>query len=83
MRIRTKAYIIAGFSLIYGMQAVMAILLMTRDGIRMHAPAPGITLPRGLPREFPRETTVVGDAWIKAGISRIEVRIRGEAGGAS
>ncbi|MBE3132012.1 MAG: TIGR02206 family membrane protein [Acidobacteria bacterium] len=83
MRIRTKAFIIAGFSLIYGMQAVMAILLMTRDGIRMHAPAPGITLPREFPRGFPRETTVVGDAWIKAGISRIEVRIRGEAGGAT
>ena len=79
MRIRTKVYIIAGFCLLYGMQAVMAILLMTRDGIRMHAPMPGITLPRMLPRE----TTVVGDAWIKAGLSRIDVRIRSEADGAS
>ncbi len=75
MNIRTRAYIIAGFSLIYGMQAVMTILLMTRDGIRMHAPVPGIALPR--------ETTVVGDVWIKAGISRIDIRMRSEADGAS
>ncbi len=63
-----KVFIIAGFCVLYGMQAVMFGLLMKANGIRMHAPIAGLALPR--------ETTVAGDAWIRDGISRIEVRVR-------
>jgi hypothetical integral membrane protein (TIGR02206 family) len=68
-----KVFIIASFCVLYGMQAVMFGLLMTPNGIRMHAPIAGLSLPR--------ETTVAGDAWIRDGISRIEVRVRDEATG--
>ncbi len=66
-------FVIASFIALYGMQAVMFTLLMKPEGIRMHAPVAGIVLPR--------QTTIVGDAWIKDGISRIEVRVRDEATG--
>jgi hypothetical integral membrane protein (TIGR02206 family) len=75
MTTRMKAFIFVSFCALYGMQAVMFGLLMTPNGIRMHAPIAGLALPR--------ETTVAGDAWIRDGISRIEVRVRDTATGAT
>jgi hypothetical integral membrane protein (TIGR02206 family) len=75
MTTRMKAFVVFFFCTIFGMQAVLFGLLMTRNGIRMHAPVAGIDLPH--------ETAVIGDAWIKDGISRIEVRVRDAAGGMS
>jgi hypothetical integral membrane protein (TIGR02206 family) len=72
---RMRVFVIASFVALYGMQAVMFALLMKPEGIRMHAPIAGISLPR--------QTTVVGDAWIRDGITRIEVRVRDEATGAA
>ena len=72
---RMRVFVIASFVALYGMNAVMFALLMRPEGIRLHAPIAGIALPR--------ETTVLGDAWIRDGISRIEVRVRDEATGAS
>jgi hypothetical protein len=70
-----RVFVIASFVALYGMNAVMFALLMKPEGIRMHAPIAGIALPR--------ETTVLGDAWIRDGISRIEVRVRDEGTGAA
>jgi hypothetical integral membrane protein (TIGR02206 family) len=70
-----KVFIIASFCVLYGMQAVMFGLLMKPNGVRMHAPIAGLALPR--------ETTVAGDAWMRDGISRIEVRVRDTVTGAA
>ncbi len=75
MTTRMKVFIIVSFCALYGMQAVMFGLLMKANGIRMHAPIAGLALPR--------ETTVAGDAWIRDGISRIEVRVRDTETGAT
>ncbi len=64
----TRVLIIAGFCLIFGMDVVMTALLMRPDGIRMHAPVRGTTLPL--------RTTVAGDAWMKGGVLAVDVRIR-------
>lgn len=71
---RNKAIVIIGFVALYGMQVVMALLLCRPDGIRLHAPPPGTRLPL--------ETTVVGDAWMKAGAASISVSVRDESTGA-
>ena len=60
------------FVAVFAMDIVMAALLMRPDGIRMHAPLAGLSLPL--------ETTVVGDAWMKAGVAAIEVRLRDATG---
>jgi hypothetical integral membrane protein (TIGR02206 family) len=69
-----KVFIMAGFAALYGMQLVMALILCTSNGIRLHAPTAGISLPIN--------TTVIGDAWMRAGIASVEVRVRDEASGA-
>ena len=66
---------VAGFIALYGMQLIMSVLLVRPDGIRMHAPAPGTQLPLS--------TTVVGDAWMKAGVAAISVLVRDASTGAA
>jgi hypothetical integral membrane protein (TIGR02206 family) len=72
---RFRVVIIAGFIALYGMQLLMSVLLCRPDGIRVHAPAPGTPLPLS--------TTIVGDAWMKAGVAAISVRIRDMSSGAA
>jgi hypothetical integral membrane protein (TIGR02206 family) len=71
---RCKAFIVSGFIVLYGMQVLMSALLCRPDGIRMHAPPPGISLPLA--------TIVVGDAWLKGGVEAIAVRVRDLSSGA-
>jgi hypothetical integral membrane protein (TIGR02206 family) len=75
MATRYKTIIIAGFIALYGMQIIMSALLIRPDGIRVHAPAPGTPLPLS--------TTVVGDAWMKAGVAAITVRVRDASSGSA
>jgi hypothetical integral membrane protein (TIGR02206 family) len=67
-----KAFVIGGLCAIFIMQAVFSILLMRPEGIRMHHPAAGASLPMS--------SVVAGDAWMREGISRIEVRVRDATG---
>jgi hypothetical integral membrane protein (TIGR02206 family) len=67
-----RIVIAAGFSVLLGMEIIMAVILCRPDGIRMHAPVPGISLPLS--------TTVAGDAWMRGGVSRIEVVVHGPGG---
>lgn len=75
MKPQYKVVITAGFCALFGMQVVMAVLLCGPDGIRLHAPMPGIAVPL--------TTTMVGDAWMKGCVSRIDVVVRDAAGSAS
>jgi hypothetical integral membrane protein (TIGR02206 family) len=72
MRKGHAAVVILTFALVLGMDVVMAALLMRPAGVRMHAPLAGLALPL--------ETTAVGDAWVKGGVSAVEVRVRDAAG---
>jgi hypothetical protein len=54
MRRSCKIIITVGFVVLYGMEVVMAVLLCRPEGIRIHAPIPGISVPL--------EATVAGDA---------------------
>jgi hypothetical integral membrane protein (TIGR02206 family) len=67
-----KVLVAVGFSVLFGMEIVMCIVLARPAGIRVHAPLRGTALPR--------ETTVVGDAWAKGGLAGISVRVRGTDG---
>ena len=74
---RTWQKVFVGFGLIFmlGMQAVFTVLLSTPSGIRMDHPLPGRSVPRTLP--------VTGNAWMKAGIEKIEVTAENPATGAT
>ena len=69
-----KAFVVAGFCAIVAMQAVFSALLMRPEGVRMHYPASGEALPL--------QSTVAGDAWMKGGVQRIEIRVKDAAGAA-
>ena len=66
-----KAFVVAGFCAIVAMQAVFSALLMRPEGVRMHYPASGEALPL--------QSTVAGDAWMKGGVQRIEIRVKDAA----
>ncbi len=55
----------AGLSLILGAQILYTLLLATPDGIRIRSPEAAVPLDRSF--------IVSGDAWMRAGIERIEV----------
>ena len=74
MKKGTRILIIAGFCVVFGMDIIMAALLMRPGGVRMHAPVAGTALPLA--------TTAVGDAWMKGGVMSVEVRVRDERTGA-
>lgn len=65
MRRSRKILVAAGFTAILGAQAVFTILLATPDGIRIKSPERTATVNR--------KFVVSGDAWMKGGISAIEV----------
>ncbi len=73
MKRKYKVLIAAGFIGLFGMQVVLFVLLMRPDGIRVHAPMPGIAVPL--------TTTVVGDAWMKGGVQSIVVLARNASTG--
>jgi hypothetical integral membrane protein (TIGR02206 family) len=73
MKRKYKVIIAAGFIVLYGMEVVMFVLLMKPDGIRIHAPVAGISVPLS--------TTVAGDAWMKGGAQSIVVAARNAATG--
>ncbi len=67
-----RAFVLTGILSIVAMQAVFVALLMRPQGVRMSYPAPGAVVPL--------ETAVAGDAWIRGGIERVEVRVRDSGG---
>jgi hypothetical integral membrane protein (TIGR02206 family) len=73
MKTKYKVIIAAGFIALYGMQVVFFVLLMKPDGVRIHAPVPGLGVPMS--------TTVVGDAWMKGGAASVVVLTRNAATG--
>lgn len=74
MKLPHRILIAVGFVVLFGMQVVMVVILCKPDGIRIHAPMPGIAVPLS--------TTIVGDAWMKGGVSSIAVSVRGADGAA-
>ena len=65
MRAWKKTVFFAGLALILGSQAVFIAILSTPDGIRIRSPEGSFLLDRSF--------IVSGDAWMKAGIRRIDV----------
>lgn len=72
MRKGHSLLVILSFVVVFGMDLVMAALLLRPDGIRMHAPISR--------RVLPLQTTVVGDAWMKGGVAAVEVLVRDASG---
>ena len=65
MRRAYLVVIVAGFVLILGAQAVYTLILCTPSGVRIRSPEGNVVLPLAF--------VVSGDAWARAGISRIRV----------
>ncbi len=65
MRPLHRLLIIAGFTLVFGSEAVFIIVLSRPDGVRIRSPERTVTLGRTF--------VVSGDAWMRGGVDRIEV----------
>ncbi len=72
MTVSRKLILAVGFCVVYGAELFFTIRLSTPDGIRLNHPVVGATVPR--------ESVATGDAWMKEGISRIEVLVTDPAG---
>ena len=68
-----KAIAAGGLGMIFCMQAVFTVLLSRPEGIRLNFPGPGAPIPR--------DSMVIGDAWIAGGIERIELHVKNAATG--
>jgi hypothetical integral membrane protein (TIGR02206 family) len=60
------AVIVSGFVVILGAQAVYTLLLGAPSGVRIRSPEGNV--------ELPRSFVVAGDAWVRGGISHVEVQ---------